>query len=795
MTIPEKILPKSFWESAYPCSECRYLLPKLSEDEHKEKKKALKIIRHKLAEAPYRNGQYKMCDGWDMSLLKEDGTFSDLSDTIDDALTALRRLACTFEKMRYSANNHTITTKQRDAILKSVIHYCDIELARTDRGASRFTNSVFALPTCTANIYMSMLPDMEAVEEGAAESALLEEAADRLLRCSLQCWTLPERGDHTDLHPISIERLRGHLWWESGNCLGYRLLFYTAVMFLSVEMMEAVVAASVKSFSVTSHNTNKESFWSEGYTADGMGWAHGRQPAFQSYPADGLRYTLFPLQYLRHTPWEKDITKIDFSVAVNFIRSSTWNQYKGHMAQPLTTRNMFANEKPDKMPLIYIDIAANLLIHFSDLLTEEQVSELRQLYTERYDLKMESQPLGRYMGVRYFYNNDILAKRTGSDYFMLHMASERSDGAEFCHSFADTRNCYASDGAYLIMKSGEEYFESKGAFTLCLMPGVTARYIENEKLLPGINWSGFHSVHNYAGGVFRGMNGAAGFIFEKDKKKSIDAAGVKSTDANPEVFDVIAYKGCFIFDKTVVCLGSAIKNLNTGLKGNIITSINQTTRDGDILYKTKDGIKSIRDKADCYEEILPEDCTWIKQGGILYGIYSDYTDGKVVISASYDRTNRHFLNSSNPVGEDIDIHMFRLYIDHSEAREEKRYAYLMYTGEDFDSFEINRKPVILSNTKQLQAVECGNVVQGVFYDKNAACRSSRFDIAVSDRTVLMLEADEDDLQLTVSDPTQNPGLEQLQISITDKLKGKTTDVTVKLPAGENIGKPVTVTVA
>ncbi len=784
MTILEKLLPKALWESAYSCDECEYLLPKLSKEEYDEKKNALKLIRHKLAETPYRNGQYKMCDGWDIALLKDDGTFSDLDDDNNGALTALRRIACSFEKMRYSANNHTYTTKQQKAFLKAIVHYCDIEASRTDTGATRFTNSVFALPTCTANIYMAMLPDMEAVEEGISQDSLYQKTAELLLKCSLQCWTLPLRGDHTDSHPISFERMRRHLWWESGNCLGYRLLFYTAVMFLSPEMMEAVVATSIKAFSVTSHNTNDESFWKEGFTADGIGWAHGRQPAFQSYPGDGMRYTLFPLQHLRYSPWEKDIAKIDFDVAINYIRGSTWNQYKGHPAQPLTTRNMFSKDDGEKRPLLYIDIASNILMHFSDLLTKEQRNELRQLYSERYDLKMEGQPDGRYMGARFFFNNDILAKRSDSDYFMLHMASKRSDGAEFCHTFADCRNYYASDGAYLIMKNGDEYAKSKGAFKLSKMPGVTAREIENEKLLPGINWSGFHSVHDFCGGAVSGKYGASGFIFEKDKTKSVDAAGVLATDANPEVYDVIAYKGCFIFDKAIVCLGAGIKNLNTSLDGNITTSVNQTSRRGAIVYNNKDVDSVIKNQDECFIEL--EDDVFVSQDGISYYIYSEFTDGKVILSSKRERTNRHFLNASNPEGVDEDVDMFRLYINHGMAEEEKAYAYMMYTGDDTDGIK-GCKPEIISNTKKLQAVRCNAMVGAVFYDETAILDTQRYTLSASAPAVMLIKEENDSLSIALSDPLQKEKCKMI-LTLYDKEKDTPKNITVTMPQGENSGR-------
>ena len=43
--------------------------------------------------------------------------------------------------------------------------------------------------------------------------SLVTEAMEVLLRVIFQCWQLPLRNNHTDAHPICVDRFRGHVWW------------------------------------------------------------------------------------------------------------------------------------------------------------------------------------------------------------------------------------------------------------------------------------------------------------------------------------------------------------------------------------------------------------------------------------------------------------------------------------------------------------------------------------------------------------------------------------------------------
>lgn len=781
MGIFDDILPAEYWLGAQTCPQCGYRIAQT--EEYEQKAAALRAIRYDMARTSYRGHEYKIADDWRelLRLLEPDGRFSDLSDDAANTLCAARRLANLTAQLRFDNPNAAISAAGREKILRSIVHYCTIEAERPEKGRERFHLSVFQLPTCTVNMYFDMLPDMEAAERGEG-GELLRETARALARCSLQCWTLPLRGDHTDLHPVSPERLRGHAWWESGNALGYRLLLHTAALFLSVEMVDVFVFAAVKSASVTSHTTNAASFWREGFCADGAGWAHGRQAAFQGYPSDGLRYTLRQLKYLIGTPWEKELYKFDFDVIMDFVRAMTWDQYKGHRVQPITGRIMFRAEDAAPTQLEYIDICANLVMYFAKFLTAEQLAELRALHRERFDLEMEGFPRGYYTGTRYFWNNDIMVRKTAEDYFIVHMASSRSDGVEYCCAVADRFNFFAADGAYLIMKNGDEYIRAKGAFRLCETPGVTAREISNDRLIPGINWSGFHSRHGFAGGAVRGDYGVCAFVFEKDKTVPYDAAGVPADAANPEIYDVAAHKAYFIFGETVVCLGAGIKNLAPELAGDICTSVNQTELAGEVVCETDDGDEVITPNRELRLDAARTRC--VRHNGIRYSFYPDFSDTDVLLSAQNRMTSLYLLNEQNKGITDSFCPMFGLKINHKRECTDGRYAYSMNMGE-------GAAPRVVENSARVQAVCDGGAAAAVFYEKDAACTLNGYEISASERAVVLVTAEETGVYVTVSDPMQCAEAGRIFVSVKKAGTDERACACVELPDGENTGKAAT----
>ena len=150
-----------------------------------------------------------------------------------------------------------------------------------------------------------MLKQMDDVEQDRAKDAQLSAVCDMLKVLSLQAWTQPFRNDETDKNVVQLERFRHHVWWVGGNAVGYRPLFSTAFVLQSIPMIDLLAEVCQKAISMTSQNTNYESFWSEGFTADGAGWGHGMQCLIWGYPIDGTLNALNMLSMFKGSPWEK----------------------------------------------------------------------------------------------------------------------------------------------------------------------------------------------------------------------------------------------------------------------------------------------------------------------------------------------------------------------------------------------------------------------------------------------------------------------------------------------------------
>ena len=251
--IRKELIPEEYYSGCETCSECTMKQRKNTPEEYAQKVKDMHLLRQKIGAAPFREGSYREImqkEELDYeTLLGEDGRFADLSDDVPGTQTAIQRLALMGSDY-HKSQNRAWPTGLKARVLKGAAHYCRLEADRTDLGGSRFHASIFMFPSCALNLFFDLQEDMEtfeAYEEGNTEVSfdvpveLVEDAYRQLLRIAVQTFTLPQRGDHTDRHPISIERFRKHVWWVGGNAIAYRPVFYAAIALQSVELMEALL--------------------------------------------------------------------------------------------------------------------------------------------------------------------------------------------------------------------------------------------------------------------------------------------------------------------------------------------------------------------------------------------------------------------------------------------------------------------------------------------------------------------------------------------------------------------------
>jgi hypothetical protein len=759
----------------------------------REETQAMQAFREGFAKAPYRLFKNEAKLDVARSSLTDEGRFSDLSTTegedfqakirnpryvsqgevsivLGEAFSRIWRLA---ETLRGRQNLSPQENDLREKLFKAIEYYGCLETSRPNV-PSRFHVSCFAIPLAAANTYFCFFPLMQSVEDGGAPDKRLAMVHDLLLTLGFQAWTVPARGDETDGDVVSVERFRHHVMWVGGNALAYRPLLPVAAMMRSAPMMQVLSEVALGALSATSYSTRETSFWSEGMTEDGAGWGHGRQNQVFGYPMDGVIYSLDILASLKGTPWEKDLGGAEIEALMNYLKGSSFFFYKGTRPPLLSRQNMVygfgVNEALTTIPLV-----SRFLKEWRDDLSSGQAEELSRLAEGN-----TAQP--GYEGVRYFWNQDILISKAENYYFIVSMSSPRSHGLESVRppSIASGYNLFTDDGQTLLYRDGKEYAESLGGWLLTAVPGVTARQGE---VKPVTNWRGYNNRINLSGGVARGINGCAGFVFEKQnaasEEGSEDAGG--ADDPNPIIYGVKACKSWFMMGNAILALGAGITDLRPELPGPVWTTINQSSWRGAVKFCGESGALSITEPNGQRHEWRIESDTGKKRAavvfhdGFTYGILPEYTTGEIHLLLERRPTRWAELageNKNKKTPSEADI--FQLWIDHGAHPREASYAWFAVADSDMTKIAEAPPIMVLANTPMVQAARSrdGRIVQAVFHAANASLDIGKDTISVNTPCVLMLEQTESEWIVTASDSEQLRDKTGLRLSTTARLSGE-----------------------
>lgn len=794
---------------------------------HKYQRQALKIkdpakeaaiekYRQNYALNGYRRDALKTKLTWQECLnsLGEDGCFSDMAvqqrqyiaqdafikgshDTqqeiglfLTEAIQRLWRIADAVRTKNLKSNEAL-----SDKYGKAILNYGGLEISRNNKG-SRFHASCFAIPTAAVNIYFVFMSQLDEAEGNAVNNKQLKEVAEMLKVLALQSWTQPLRQDSTDDNVVQIERFRGHVWWVGGNALAYRALLPTAMIYKSIPMIDLLSEVSQKSISAVSQTTYDTAFWNEGFTVDGAGWGHGKQSLVWGYPIDGMNNALGMLSNFRGSPWGRKLSADNAAWLMNFFRGGNWYYYNGYV--PLCTdRYTAVYYDQEKKSIKYSSLINQVIKDWMDSFSAEEQKELLQLKKEisKTGINMDNYPPGQYSGTRWFFNNDDLIKRTRDYYIHINMASERCDGLEGAINFADEYNFFNADGLTFLMKKGDEYHKVIGAWDITASPGVTARK-GMDKIIPVTNWRGYTSKHNFAGAAtYGGENAVAGFIFEKmdaSSKEGVNDKGNPKGVKNEIIYGVKAYKSYFVYGDYMVALGAGVSNLNPALPGDIHTTIDQTSVDfEENLYVVKDG-KSQSMEVD--KGPLPffdkGKTVWMQQKeGFAYTVLPEYVKHAYFTyekGVENEWLKRNKSNSANISKLPLSSNILRLWIDHGQAPVNDTYGYVVYCGKKMPERELPFK--VLRNDTVVQALQSEDkkVVQAVFYSQKAVLEAKGVRLSTSEPVVVLVEDLGTEYKITLNDPTMNPGLRKIRLTLNEKQ----TDI--EMPLQEYCGKPVTI---
>lgn len=761
---------------------------------------ALHKLREYYHKNPYRikiNKDSKIAESY-LKLLTSEGRFSDMIEmeekvkklyhegsklTTNDTVGLFIREAYEriFQISAFHNSKKSVDKSIDSEVLKAIIHYGEMEIQRPNV-STRFHASCFAIPTAAVNTYFMLLDDMNRAEKGKADKLLID-ACTMLKVVALQAWTQPLRNDETDANVISIERFRNHVWWVGANGIAYRSLLPVAVMLSSTSMIELVADVCLKSISITSQNTINDSFWTEGLTSDGAGWGHGRQCYIFGYPMGGVDFALQTLKTLKGTPWEKGLTKENTAVLMSYFRGSSWYYNKGFVL-PGLGRNTY-EYKPEKKKIPYFPILNSIINNWISSFFEKEQQELKQLKKEadNFDISMNDFLPGYYTGIKWFYNNDDLIKKTQDYQISINMASVRTDGVESA-LFADNYNFHTTDGVTLFQKKGDEYQRILGSVDVTALPGTTARE-GMDKLIPVTNWRGYCSKHNFAGAATDSeQNAVAGYIFEK--MNGSDKEGVNDKGdyhiKNDILYGFKAYKGYFILGDYFIALGAGITNYHTDRKEIIRTTIEQTSLENriSIIKNNKedyigDSIININNRG--------KDCIWIKQQGqFSYCAIPEYTSN-ISLALENKRTEWNKLNPGNIKKKNLPetSNILRIWTEHGVNPKNEKYGYVVYTGNGIPDtkfpFEVLRNDTIIQAIRNKDR----NIIQAIFYSSKDELKWDNCSMKVSSPCVVMLKKEDDSLQIYLTDATMNPLIKQITI----ELNGEKT--TIDLPQNNRLG--------
>ncbi|MCU7552866.1 polysaccharide lyase beta-sandwich domain-containing protein [Chitinophagaceae bacterium LB-8] len=773
-----------------------------------EKEASIKKYREYFNKTPYRYAQLakdmKMSSRECYALLGDDGQFTDLlqqemkiadekmllskytaqSDVIakvvSEAINRLWKIADAYRLGEMKENDVLV-----DKFYKAIIHYGNLETGRNN-AAPRFHASCFLIPTAAVNIYFSLLKQMDEAEAGKSNNPLLKDACLILKEVALQCWTQPLRNDSTDKNVVQIERFRNHVWWVGGNALAYRSLLPTAFMYKSIPMIDLLAEVCQRGISQTSQATYYESFWTEGFTADGAGWGHGKQCLIWGYPIDGGNNALNMMVMLQGSPWEKKLTQENKETLINFFSGGNWYYYKGNQLPCLDRYSSVYGGGSGMIPSL--GLAKSLMKDWKSSFTTPEQLEITQFILEANNkaINMPQFEAGVYSGTRWFFNNDDLMKKNRDYHIMVNMASNRCDGIESAINFADCYNFFNNDGMTLFQRNGTEYRKVYGGWDVTASPGVTAREgMDNIK--PVTNWRGYSSKFNFAGAATAGgENAVAGFVFEKmngsDREDVNDKGNNKGE--NECVFGVQAHKAYFMLGDYMIALGAGVSNLRPELDGTIRTTIDQTAKENDVVVlnngswqKVKPGVQSFFDKGQA---------VWVKQQDkFAYTVLPEYSKAAYFVCET-KKADWLKINKTNSSVKNLpdSVNIFRLWIDHGQEVKDDTYGYVVYCGKDNPD---NKLPfAVLQNDTLIQAVKSldENNYQAVFYKGNTTLNKQGVTITVSDPCIVQIELIGNGFVASVQDPQMNKDLKQITVALGNK------SFVFEMPQGKLAGKPV-----
>ncbi|GAB3906356.1 polysaccharide lyase family 8 super-sandwich domain-containing protein [Mucilaginibacter boryungensis] len=296
---------------------------------------------------------------------------------------------------------------------------------------------------------------------------------------------------------------------------------------------------------------------------------------------------------------------------------------------------------------------------------------------------------------------------------------------------------YLSDGVTLIQRTGNEYKNIQALWRWNMLSGTTTDttlVVTDAKLLTSSNQSGF------VGQISNGIVGASAMYYNR--------------------MEVSAYKSYFFINDMMVALGAGITSPQIK---NVVTTVNQR------YYNYRTGGKQLKGEG------------WMWQDGVGYFFPDKSTELKSIISRRKADWGMVDKQSAGKISIDSTI---TWYIGHNNS---DKYSYMIKPAYGVVA---TRKlaphlPVkIISNTKDIQAVQSAGTIIVVFYKPGTLHLTETQRLQTDQPCMLICKAGPAGYEVWASDPTRK--LTVANITLNKK------NVQAQFPQGEILGSTIKV---
>lgn len=394
-----------------------------------------------------------------------------------------------------------------------------------------------------------------------------------------------------------------------------------------------------------------------------------------------------------------------------------------------------------------------------------------------------------YQGNRYYWTTDNMFHFGPAYSSSLRMVSKRTTTSETGNG-EGLLSYFLGAGSQLITRSGYEYWDIQPVWNWKRLPGTTAE--QDTLKLPLNEWGNTaYGSHRFVGGVRDGMSGLAAMELSRLNVKN-------------------ARKSYFHFDDALLNMGSDIDS--TQAKAEVVTSVEQSVRNGLVQYKLKGNNEIYFLEAG--QSVTSGDIYWVRHNGIEY-VFPKAAAQNVTLQSKAQTGSWRNINSSGSASQ-ISKEIFSLWLTHAKGNDGS-YQYYVVPASSFDN--LNSVGEAETRIDNLQIYSSSGV--HAVYDRSKEAGMAAVYVAdkkwinltptlqvMPDTPVLLMATKSPDNQsekvITLSEPTQNAALREVVLKIKGVLscadvctsepaaEEGVTSVTIPLPVGSERGKSVSV---